>query len=43
MEPKIGTRLRCATCGAEAILTKVGENDLTCCDRPLEPAAGSPA
>ena len=36
MEHKIGTRLLCETCGAEAILTKAGDAQLTCCGRTLE-------
>jgi desulfoferrodoxin-like iron-binding protein len=30
-----GTRLRCETCGAEAIVLQPGAADLTCCGAPL--------
>jgi hypothetical protein len=30
-----GTRLRCGTCGAEAIVLQPGAADLTCCGTPL--------
>ena len=30
-----GTRLRCETCGAEAIVLQPGAADLTCCGVPL--------
>jgi hypothetical protein len=39
MEHTIGTRLRCGTCGAEAILTKAGDSKLTCCGGSLAPVA----
>ena len=42
MELKIGTRLRCGSCGSEAILTKAGDSELSCCGQPL-PATGTPA
>jgi hypothetical protein len=40
---RVGTRLRCDRCGAEAIVTAQGDADLQCCDAPMtvifEPAA----
>ena len=30
-----GSRLRCETCGAEAIVLQTGAADLTCCGAPL--------
>ena len=44
MELKIGTRLRCGSCGSEAILTKAGDSELSCCGQPLlDAATGAPA
>ena len=43
MDHKIGTRLQCGACGAEAILTKAGDAELSCCGRTLEPKATDPA
>ena len=37
-EARVGMRLKCATCGSEAIITKLGEPVLMCCGAPLEPA-----
>jgi hypothetical protein len=38
-EPRVGMRLRCGSCGSEAIITKLGDNAaLECCGAPMEPA-----
>jgi DNA-directed RNA polymerase subunit RPC12/RpoP len=31
-----GKRYVCSTCGAEFIVTKGGDAELKCCDKPLE-------
>ncbi|MBE7190526.1 hypothetical protein [Jatrophihabitans endophyticus] len=31
----VGTRLRCDSCGSEAIITQPGTARLSCCDAPL--------
>lgn len=33
--PPPGSRLRCESCGSEAIVMQAGEAELTCCDVPL--------
>ena len=41
-EVKVGARLRCGTCGSEAIVTKLGEAAvLECCGEPMEQPAKS--
>ena len=32
---KTGTRLACSECGAEFVVTRGGDGDLTCCDQLL--------
>jgi hypothetical protein len=32
----VGTRLKCTTCGSEAIVTQSGPAELGCCDGALE-------
>lgn len=35
-EASNGSRLRCTTCGSEAIVTSAGGSSLTCCGAPLD-------
>jgi hypothetical protein len=32
---RVGMRLRCETCGSEAIITAPGDAELQCCGTPL--------
>lgn len=34
-EVAVGSRVRCDVCGSEAIVTKGGEAEIKCCDRPV--------
>ena len=43
MEQKAGTRLRCEQCGAEAIVVRPSDADLTCCETPLTATFTPPA
>lgn len=38
-----GTRLKCSSCGSEAIVVKPADPDLTCCGQPLEVIFAPPA
>jgi hypothetical protein len=33
---KVGTRFRCAGCGAEVVVVKAPAGPVRCCDRPME-------
>ncbi|MQG16057.1 MAG: desulfoferrodoxin [SAR202 cluster bacterium] len=33
---KTGTRLICISCGAEFVVTRAGNGELTCCETPLD-------
>jgi desulfoferrodoxin-like iron-binding protein len=37
MSNEAGKRLRCESCGAEVVVTKGGEGDVTCCSQPMVP------
>jgi hypothetical protein len=36
-EVAVGSRVHCEVCGSEAIVTKAGDAEITCCDRPVTP------
>jgi Desulfoferrodoxin, N-terminal domain len=40
---KLGTRLRCETCGGELMVTKGGEGSAECCGQPMQLPAPSGA
>lgn len=35
MALKVGKRYKCESCGTEALVTKPGEGDLTCCSMTM--------
>jgi desulfoferrodoxin-like iron-binding protein len=37
---KVGTRYVCTACNAEFIVTRAGEGELICCNKPMEIKAG---
>ena len=39
---KIGSRVECETCGNQLIVTKAGDGEVMCCERPMTPASGAP-
>lgn len=36
MPNPLGARFRCTTCGTEVLITKAGEGEVNCCDKPME-------
>lgn len=36
MANQMGKRYRCATCGAEVMVTKGGNGEIKCCGKPME-------
>ena len=36
MANQVGKRYQCTKCGAEIIVTKGGEGNLSCCDQPMQ-------
>ena len=36
MPSQLGKRYECETCGTEALSTKAGSGELTCCDKPMK-------
>ncbi|MEE8471751.1 MAG: desulfoferrodoxin [Dehalococcoidia bacterium] len=36
MPSQVGKRYSCSQCGSEFIVTRGGEGELTCCDKPVE-------
>ena len=36
MANQTGKRYVCATCGAEMLVTRGGEGEIKCCDRPMQ-------
>jgi len=36
MATQLGKRYRCEKCGTEALTTKAGAGDLTCCGQPMK-------
>ncbi|MBN2238760.1 MAG: hypothetical protein JW712_03220 [Dehalococcoidales bacterium] len=36
MANQIGKRYRCEKCGAEFIVTRAGEGEISCCGQPME-------
>jgi hypothetical protein len=43
MEMKAGTRVKCATCGAELIALRPLDPELSCCGQPLLPPPSAKA
>ena len=37
---RVGTKVQCGACGSEAVVTKAGEAELTCCGAPLAAVGG---
>ncbi len=37
---KVGTRYVCTVCNSEFIVTRAGEGELKCCNKPMEIKAG---
>ena len=38
-----GTRVRCRSCGSEAVVVRSQESELTCCGQPVEEIFTPPA
>lgn len=36
MANQVGKRYLCTGCGAEVIVTRAGEGEMTCCGKPVE-------
>ncbi|MGQ9675100.1 MAG: desulfoferrodoxin [Chloroflexota bacterium] len=39
MPNKLGKRLQCEECGAQLLVTKGGEGEVRCCDKPMKEIA----
>jgi desulfoferrodoxin-like iron-binding protein len=39
---QLGKRYRCSVCGTEALCTKTGDGELTCCNKPMEVQEAKP-
>lgn len=37
MTNQAGKRFKCDVCGAEIVVTKGGEGDVSCCGKPMSP------
>jgi desulfoferrodoxin-like iron-binding protein len=42
MASQLGKRYRCAKCGTEALCTKAGAGQLTCCGEEMKPQEAKP-
>jgi desulfoferrodoxin-like iron-binding protein len=37
MANKLGKRLKCEECGAQVLVTKAGDGEVHCCEKPMKP------
>lgn len=42
MANKLGKRLSCENCGAQVLVTKGGEGEVQCCEKPMKEVEAKP-